>query len=198
MFSNVISRVGADGIVLASKRTDSTMPAHETLLGRDWSFSKSIDGRMQVVSKPFSFPMKPGDTWKVAYDEDRPNAALKSRHTEKEYKVTGWEDVTVAAGTFKALKIETIGSWRIEFLPTPATAGAIAKLGENGSNMVLMNQRPIVRAPATGRSYSAWWYVPEVDRAVKMLTEEYNSADGLASRQVIELQSFKAGGSKGE
>lgn len=196
--TNVISRVGSDGIVLAAKRADSTMPAHETLLGRDWSFARSIQGRMQVLSRPFSFPMKPGDMWKIEYDEDRPNAVIKTRHTEKEYKVAGWENITVAAGTFRALKIESTGIWHIDFQPAPATAGAIARSGEYGNSVTMVNQRPIARDPATGRTYGAWWYVPEVRRPVKILLEEYNSGDGLAGRQVFELQSFNATGTKTE
>ena len=47
--------------------------------------------------------------------------------------------------------------------------------------------------PATGRTYKAFWYVPEVGRWVKSV-EEYYSSNGVRNeRYTTEVESFKKG-----
>ncbi|MDW3682544.1 hypothetical protein RA280_12485 [Cupriavidus sp. CV2] len=190
-FVSALVRSGGDSILVSTKPVDSSLPPKEMLMGLDWSQARSINGHMQVVNKPLSFPMKIGKTWTVSYDEDHPNPTVKQRHTQMQYKVIGWEDITVPAGKFQALKIETDGTWYLEFQPTPAAAAAVAKADQNGSSVTMQSQKPITRDPATGRIYRAYWYVPSVKRTVKIIEEQYNSGGGLSSRDTLELESYR-------
>jgi hypothetical protein len=45
--------------------------------------------------------------------------------------------------------------------------------------------------PATGRTYKAFWYVPEVRRWVKSVEEYYGSGGVRNERFTMELESFK-------
>jgi len=57
----------------------------------------------------FSFPLEPGKTWHQKYKVDRHDQQFEY---EGEATVEGWEDVTVPAGTFRALKISSLTSFR--------------------------------------------------------------------------------------
>ncbi|AJG24214.1 hypothetical protein RR42_s2632 [Cupriavidus basilensis] len=190
-FVSALVRSGGDSILVSTKPVDSSLPPKEILLGLDWSQARSINGHMQVVNKPLSFPMKIGKTWTVSYDEEHPNPTIKQRHTQMQYKVIGWEDISVPAGKFHALKIETDGTWYLEFQPTPSAAAAVAKVDQNGSSVTMQSQKPTTPDPATGRIYRAYWYVPSVKRAVKIIEEQYNSGGGLSNRDTVELESYK-------
>jgi uncharacterized caspase-like protein len=57
----------------------------------------------------FSHPLEPGKTWTQKYVVRRPDREVENDAT---VTVVGWEDVTVPAGTFKALKIATVTWYR--------------------------------------------------------------------------------------
>ena len=86
------------------------------------------------------FPMRPGDTYQARYEAVRPGRDIRVQH-ERAVIVHGWEEITVPAGTFRALKVESQGPFRI------------------------------VDRPMRGRSRNVLWYVPEVRRWAKMLVE---------------------------
>jgi hypothetical protein len=62
-----------------------------------------------VSSKPgmwFVFPLYPGKTWVSDFDWEQRGAAPVKGKGEDRGKAIGWEEVTVPAGTFRALKVE--------------------------------------------------------------------------------------------
>lgn len=189
-WENVVQRVGSSGMVLANKPVDSNMPPNETAYQNDWSRMVSINGKMTTTNKYFDFPLKTGKTWQVAVTQEKPNPRLKLLRTTQNYKVIGWEDVTVPAGTFKALKIEADGDWYNEFEPTNASASATVQTGATG-NTALATTRPSMTPTAvTGKSYRAFWYLPDAKREIKSVIETFNSSGGLSERTTSELESF--------
>jgi hypothetical protein len=89
----------------------------------------------------FSFPMQVGDVRTLAYTSSRPRVNVPPTRFDSRVQVVGWEEVTVPAGRFRAIKIVADGI----FFP------------------------PFARGPAKNRA--TYWYVPEVRRWVKLLFE---------------------------
>ncbi len=88
------------------------------------------------------FPLQTGKTYKVAFESVfGATREFRVRH-DRTAKVLGWEEITVPAGKFRALKVEIAGSFqRLDM-----------SLGGTARNVV--------------------WYVPEVKRWVKMMYED--------------------------
>jgi hypothetical protein len=105
----------------------------------EWAYVTGGSG--QIFSQParmLHFPLRVGDSYTVEYDVQAP--LIVTEHLAKHkwnVKVVGWEEVTVPAGTFHALKIEGEGSYQ------RLDRGFTAK-----------------------ESFSRW-YVPEVNRWVR-------------------------------
>jgi hypothetical protein len=87
------------------------------------------------------FPLRVGKKWNGDFEMLRPRDGSFHVKFEREVTVVGWEDVTVPAGTFHALKIVSEG---------PA-------------------QR--VDRSLSFRSRNTLWYAPEVKRWVKQISE---------------------------
>lgn len=189
-WENTIQRVGSGGMVLATKPVDSNQPPTETLLQEDWSRMVSINGKTVTSSKLFDFPLRPGKTWTLDLTEAHPNPRLKSVRNKMDYKVVGWEDVTVPAGTFKAVKIEAEGEWYQEFERTDATASTAVQMGAAGSTAVAQTRAPTTPEPRSGRFYRAIWYVPEAKRGVKFIFETIGPTGSIMRRETGELESF--------
>src|SRR5262245_34967677 len=101
-----VIRAGASDILVGMKEVGSTMPPREQLVGSDWSRFRSVNGANTVVNQPLNFPLSAGKSWTIEFKDDHPaNRAHQSEHFKENFAVSGWEDVTVPAGTFKALKI---------------------------------------------------------------------------------------------
>jgi hypothetical protein len=184
-----VVRAEADDILLSIKEVGSPAPPHEQLVGSDWSRFRSVDGRDTVVNRPFDFPLAPGKTWQVEYKDDHPSdRAHSSEQFDDKYRVTGWEDVTVPAGTFRALKVECEGKWTAVLAPSVGAVSGSRVSGE-GSTVVMQTNR-VTPQTITGRLYKAFWYVPEVKRFVKT-DEEYFSSNGQRSeRDAEDLESY--------
>jgi hypothetical protein len=189
-----IVRSNANSILQSAKATDSSMPPIEKLLGADLSLSTSISGKEVIVHKPFNFPMESGKKWTISYLRENPNKKVKTHWTELRYEATGWEEVSVPAGTFRAFKVEAEGTWRDEFNPTPLTAGSATQMDKDGSVIVVKNQRPMTPAPLTGKIFRSYWFVPAVKREIKNVEEQFNSDGSLATRSTWELESFSLDG----
>jgi len=58
--------------------------------------------------------------------------------------------------------------------------------------MVTQVEKTVARE-ASGRTYKAFWHVPEVKRWVKSVEEYYSSGGIRNERYTQELESFKAG-----
>ena len=189
---NLVTRAGATTIAVSSKPVGSTMPATDHLTGADWSRSRSINGHDTLINRPMAFPLSVGKSWQVEYTEDHPNRAHSSERFKTGYKVTGWEDVTVPAGVFHALKIEADGEWFAAIAPATSVASG-ARADAQGTTMVMQSAR-IVPATVSGRTYKAFWYVPGVKRWVKSVEEYYDSNGTRNERFMDELESYKVSG----
>ncbi len=168
------------------------MPPAEQLVGADWSRSRSVNGHQTVVNRPFVFPLSVGKSWELDYTEQHPNREQSSAHIKTTYTVTGWEDVTVPAGTFHALKVEGDGEWQAAIAPAVAAASG-TRVDAQGATTVMQNRR-VAASIVSGRLYKAFWYVPAVKKWVKSL-EEFYDANGKRNEQYQdELVSFKVSG----
>jgi hypothetical protein len=184
-----IERIQGDGMLVATKDDGSTQPPVEKISGLDWSRSRDINGKQVVVNRPFNFPMKPGKKWAIEYTELNPNPQHSSETLHCDYAVTGWEDVQVPAGSFKALKIECDGQWTAVVAPA-VVSGNRALVNANGVTAVAQTQRVTPRT-VSGRFYAAFWYVPSQKRYVKSVEEYYNTNSVRTQRLSEELVSSK-------
>lgn len=160
----------------------------EVIAGADWSRIRNVDGKETVVNRSLAFPLQPGKTWDVSYTEHNPNKAHTLEQWETHYKVMGYEPVEVAAGKFNAIKIEAEGQWTAELAPSSNVVQA-ANTSTGGTTMVTQVQRT-QPGKATGRTYKAMWYVPEVGRWVKSVEEYYSSGSVRNQRVTSELESY--------
>ncbi len=184
-----VLRASPAGIEISSHPVGSTMPPVERLTGADWSRSRSVDGREQVVNRPLDFPMHVGESWVVDYSEAHPNRQHSSEHFHSVYRVVGWEEISVPAGLFRALKIEADGTWSAVLAPS-VSAGAASSVDAEGATTVMQTRRT-VPAHVAGRTYKAFWYVPVVKRWVKSVEEYYDGGGIRSAHYQDELLSFK-------
>ena len=186
-----VVRASSSSVVIARKPADSNLPAQESAMAPDWSRSASVNGKSTTTVKNFDFPLQVGKKWEVAFTEEKPNDKLKLVKRTFLYKVIGWEEVKVTAGTFKALKIEADGDLYNEFLPTNIVAGSRIEAGASGSSVTVQSRNPTTPGPATGKYYKAIWYAPEVKREVKSVEETFSSGGSLSNRTTAELDSYQ-------
>ena len=187
-----VDHVSAGAIAVTERTLDSNTPARQVLMNADWSRTRSVNGHQTMVNQPLDFPLRVGKSWIIEYTEDNPNRQHTSEHFRSPYKVTGWEDVTVPAGTFHALKVEVDGEWSAAIAPATMAAGG-ARVDRFGATGVTQATR-IPASTASGRTYKAFWYVPEVKRWVKSVEEYYSSNGQRTASYRSELASYKAGG----
>ena len=185
-----IVRAGSTSVVMARKPSDSNLPPQEISFAPDWSRSTSVNGKLTTTVKNFDFPMKPGKTWDISFTENQPNEKLKLVKRSFQYKVIGWEDVKVPAGTFKAIKIETDGDWYHEFLPSNAVIGSRVESGASGNSVAVQSRNAVTPGPMTGKYYKAFWYAPEVKREVKAIEETFTTSGSVSNRTTAELDSY--------
>jgi hypothetical protein len=115
----------------------------------EWNGVVAVDdGVVEIEGGLLRFPLAIGGTYQAAWQMRRPRAgAFHARH-ERNVKVVGWEEVSVPAGKFRALKIEAEGSWR--------------RLDRGTSDW----------------ARNTVWYSPQVRRWVKSLYEDANGKIG--------------------
>ena len=125
--------VSADGYRIESKRLDKDAPLDSPQYDLDWN---RVGGVYSPPRRDYSFPLAVGKTWETKY-----SWVTNDQRGEITYsgavKVVGWESITVAAGSFQALRLEFEVPWRI------------GGDGRTGQDVVII------------------WYVPEVKRFVK-------------------------------
>lgn len=184
-----ITHAGAGSVGISTKEVGSNAPARESLTNPDWSRTRSVNGHETVVNRPFAFPLTVGKSWTVEYTEDNPNRQHTSEHFRTPYKVVGWEDVTVTAGTFHALKIEADGEWSAAVSPAVSAVSG-SRVDRQGSATIVQTNRtqPTV---ISGRTYHAFWYVPAVNRWVKSVEEYYSPTGSRTSSFKDELEAYK-------
>ncbi len=92
------------------------------LLNADWNPLVQLgqQGAEEVKFVPFApywqFPLEPGKKWRGTYKGDC--GLICSFEVDYEYEVRGWETVTVPAGTFEALRIDSKDNYRYRVGPT--------------------------------------------------------------------------------
>ncbi len=187
-----VDHTSAGAIAVTERTLDSNAPARQVIMNADWSRARSVNGHQIVVNQPLEFPLRVGKSWTIEYTEDNPNRQHTSEHYRSPYKVTSWEDVTVPAGTFHALKIEVDGEWSAAIAPAVTAVGG-ARVDRFGATGVTQATR-IPASTASGRTYKAFWYVPEVKRWVKSVEEYYSSNGQRTASYRSELASYKTGG----
>ncbi len=186
---STVTRAGSTSVSISNKTVGSTMPPKDLLAGADWSRSRSVNGHDIVVNRPFAFPLSVGKSWTVEYTETNPNRQHSSEHFRHVYKVVGWEDVTVPAGSFHALKIESDGEWSA--VMAPAISGASGtRVDAQGATTVIQTGRTAATT-VTGHAYKAFWYVPAVKRGVKSVEEYYDGNNVRYEHLMDELVSYK-------
>ena len=133
---------------------------------RDWNLMANTpgDGIERKFDPPvpiFSFPLEPGKTWQGKYRNTRGDGRVFDN--DRSVTVEGWEEVTVPAGTFKALKVSSLTYYR-------RVDG-----GGGGGGRLVFN----------------YWYAPEVGRPVRI--EDVNIASNGVVHQdfTSELVSYK-------
>ena len=154
------------GKPVPSSETAGTIQTTTSITSPSWNGRNSTGTASDDLKEiPFSFPLSVGKTWDVVYDR-----AFGSvwAHLERHYRVVGWEDVTVPAGRFHALKVVMDGgNWRL-----PATPEGTAA------------QRP--EAPPNVSLHHESWYVPTVQNQVRSV--EVATAPGVPHPDEYELE----------
>jgi hypothetical protein len=185
---STVSRATPSSIYFQTKQEGSTQPPRELVSGIDWSRMRDVNGKETVVNRPLSFPLTVGKTWELDYTEQQPNKAHKAETFHNKYTVIGYESIQVPAGTFNALKIEAEGRWDAEIAPSQS-AVATTQATQNGTVAVAQVSKTLATT-ATGRTYKAFWYVPEIKRFVRTEEEYYNNGGVRNERYTSELESF--------
>lgn len=124
-------------------------------VGRD-----NIERKYDPFVPLFSFPLEPGRSWQGKYRMTRSDG--RSWDYDMSVTVVGWEDVTVPAGPFKALKLSST-NWYRRTDP-----------GGTGSGKIVLSR----------------WYVPEVKRFVKSETLEVGSNNVVYQDNTWELTAY--------
>jgi hypothetical protein len=184
-----VSHATASTIYYTEKQADSTQPAKERVSGVDWSRMRDVNGKETIVNKPFSFPLMVGKTWEIQYTEQHPNSGHRSERWDHKFTVTGFETIEVAAGKFNALKVEEEGHWSAETEPNNTIVQGVRT--QQGDTTMVTKAKKTGSAEITGRTYKAFWYVPEVKRWVKSVEEYYGNDGTRNERYTGELLSFK-------
>ena len=186
-----VVRVSSSSVVVARKPVDSNLPPQESAFANDWSRSTSVNGKITTTLKNFDFPLQVGKKWEVAFTDEKPNDKIRSVKRSFTYKVIGWEEVKVTAGTFKAIKIEADGEWFNEFSPTNIIAGSRVESGATGSSVTMESRNSSTPKSTSGKYYKAIWYAPEVKREVKSVEETFNADSSISNRTTAELDSLQ-------
>ncbi len=163
-----------DWIFWRGKPTPSAPASRPVITVTTGVTSPSWEGRDTTGNEdrnelPLSFPLAAGKTWDVVFDHQ---IGAVWAHGERHYRAIGWEDVTVPAGRFRALRIDMDGgNWRID-PPHPGQAGA----------------RPQRAADLSMTQQS--WYVPGVQNVVREIDDA--TAPNIASHRhyVMELTGY--------
>jgi len=134
-YENRVESTGPDEILVVSKRRDRAGEI-DNFFTSEWNAMAL--GELTLIPRTsfFRFPLKVGPSYETAYETARKGSQARSK-VEVTFKVVGWEEITVPAGKFRALKIEGRGSF--------------LRLDQRGG----------------GWNKFDFWYVPEVKRWVK-------------------------------
>jgi hypothetical protein len=134
-FENRVASTGPDEILVISKRRGSTNES-DSFYTSEWN-AMTLGGLTLIPRADlFRFPLKVGASRETTYETVNKGSPARSKY-ELTIKVVGWEEITVPAGKFRALKMEAKGIF------------------------TRLDQR------FGGGAWIEFWYVPEVKRWVK-------------------------------
>jgi hypothetical protein len=187
-----IERLNSDSMVVSVKADGAQTAPVNRIVGQDWSLKLALDGEQKTTAQPLLFPLRPGESWTSDWVDPRQQGNQLTAHFKRTYKVVGWEDVTVPAGTFHCLKIEANGTADGEFV-VPSVAQATA-VGQPGSATGVTHVQQGGRGVRHITTYDAIWYAPELKHMVKSIQEQYNASEVMVERDTEELVSFKPAG----
>ena len=184
-----VERVSEDTMMVGIKRDGAPSAFEGHLIGLDWSQRHFVDGQQSVTTRPFTFPMKVGASWTIDYVDSERRGAQISNHVHQTYKAVGWEEITVPAGKFRAIKVEAKGVDRVMFeLPSAVVGGVTA--APNGATAITRTQHGGQRAVIRD-TYAEFYYVPEIKNYVKSVEEQYTPDGVRVSRNSRVLFSYK-------
>lgn len=172
---------------------------------RQWNIVEGVDARGRSIKyspylPAFRFPLRSGMSWKENFEWQRsspPETDPSSRpspktwkdvedqytgdnrtfgHNRVEARVLGWEEITVPAGTYTAIKVELL---------SPEYVGAKAES--------IFSKKELF-----GGRIELYWYAPQVKRYVKYLSRLYVN-ENLVSSEGLDLAEYSdVASTKGE
>ena len=124
----------------------------------EWNDVVSHHGVVNMREKgELQFPLSVGASYRIAWELENPHFNRGSGRHERTVKVVGWEDISVHAGRFRALKVVSEGTHRA---------------------FLTYSMMP------PGRVKDTFWYVPQAKRWVKHLQE--SATPMMGSRGALE------------
>lgn len=140
------------------------------------------------------FPLQVGDKWTDTFTE-MGEIRLRKEHYRYRYqetatsKVAGVEEITVAAGTFRTLRVDRLARW-------------VKDQPEALDQVKRQPLEPGLAPKAEGYTLTQMWYAPALGRAILKTTEQVGgghkvyAAEGLLDNPqngVVELTAYHAG-----
>jgi len=183
-----VERADGDTILVGVKRDGAPTGYVDSVMGADWSRRLFLNGKETITNRPFVFPMSIGQSWNADWDDVRHGNVL-SGHAHRTCTAVGWEDVTVPAGAFHAVKVvcKGVDEMTVE-VAGQTVAGTVA--GSAGVTSVAHAQRG-GQAKVTHVTYAESYYVPELRNYVKAVDEKYNATNVRLARTTSVLVSLK-------
>ena len=100
-------------VIVAVARIEGSDREIDTSYTLDWGSIVSVDGQITPGGASiFRFPMRVGDRYSIDFTYRLAVLGAWAGRSWYDIEVVGWEDVTVPAGTFRALRLEARGSTR--------------------------------------------------------------------------------------
>jgi uncharacterized caspase-like protein len=118
-----------------------------------------IERKFDPPIQVYAYPLEPGKSWQGKYKTTRGDG--KVFDNDRSTTVGGWEEVTVPAGTFKALKVSALTYYR--------------RTDGGGGGKIIVN----------------YWYAPEAKRAVRVEDVNISNSGVVQQDLTSELISYK-------
>lgn len=110
----------------------------------------------------FAFPLAPNQSWTRNFIAVKVDSQEFGQHGQSQGKVLGWEEVSVPAGHFKALRIETLTPYHTD----------------------QRKRNVFVDPKLRGGAQEQYWYVPELKNFVKRTRRDYVAGEQTGSSEM--------------
>ena len=168
-----VERLDGPTMVIGIKRDGAPGGYEDHITGSDWSQRHIVNGAEAVTTRPFAFPMRAGKSWSIDYTDATRRGNQLSDHVRRTYTVIGWSEVTVPAGTYRALEVKADGVDE-GIVEIPSTAIGGTAVSSQGAGSFAQAHRG-GQMPITRRFYAELYYVPATKSLVKSIEEQYNT-----------------------